>query len=141
VVIVIVEVQVGVQEGGLKEAEAPEGNPEAEKLTDEAGPALIKVAVIVVVTEPPFPQTRPEFGLAEREKSATTRQLVDTPQIVSEPSVAQTVRLNRPVGADEATESVSVVEQSGVQEGGLKEQLIHQGYAGSQKKSSSGGEP
>ena len=37
---VIVELQEGLQLGWLKEAEAPEGNPEAEKVTDWVVPEI-----------------------------------------------------------------------------------------------------
>jgi len=74
VVMVNVEEQVGVQLFGLKEAEAPEGNPEAERVIAEAGPTVVKVAVTVVEIEPPWP-TVPEEGETERLKSAATVKL------------------------------------------------------------------
>ena len=64
---VIVELQVGLQLAGLKEADAPDGKPEAEKDTDWVEP---EVRVVLTVAEIELPWvTEPEVGLMEIEKS------------------------------------------------------------------------
>ena len=48
-----VEVQVGLQDAGEKEAVAPAGRPDAKKATDWVVPD-VRVAVTVLVTEEPW---------------------------------------------------------------------------------------
>ena len=69
VVIVIVEVQVGLQLAELNEAIAPEGRPDAEKLTDWLVPDVRPAVTVVVMLLPPI--IAPLVGLADKEKSNT----------------------------------------------------------------------
>jgi hypothetical protein len=71
VVIVIVEVPLPVTDDGLNEAEAPEGRPDAVRLTVCAAP--VSVTVIVEVVELPA-VTVPEAGESAIEKSWVVEQ-------------------------------------------------------------------
>jgi hypothetical protein len=71
--IVRVDVQVGRQDAGEKEAVAPDGRPEAEKETDEAVPET-RVAVTVLDTD--WPWTAERLPPLETEKSNVGTELL-----------------------------------------------------------------
>jgi hypothetical protein len=65
--IVRVELKLGVPEDGLKLAVAPDGRPEADKLTVSLNPAIADTETVAVVDSPCT--TDPEAGLMPMEKS------------------------------------------------------------------------
>jgi hypothetical protein len=67
--IVRTEVKVGVPEGGVKVAVAPDGRPEADKLTVLLKPS-IEVSETVALVDPPC-TTDPDVGLTSIVKSGT----------------------------------------------------------------------
>ena len=67
--IVSVEVKLGVPEAGAKVAAAPEGRPEADKLTVSLKPST-EVSETVAATDPPW-TADPELGLTLMVKSGT----------------------------------------------------------------------
>ena len=59
--------KLGVPDNGLKATDAPEGRPEADKLTLSAKPAIEETETVVVVDPPCV--TVPEVGFTLMEKS------------------------------------------------------------------------
>ena len=128
VVIVSVELAPLLTGFGLKAAEAPEGRPDALRLTLTAEPLVIAVAMLEVPL-PPW-ATLTLAGLAEIEKSfataAVTVSAIDVVWVLEGP-VPVTVTVLVPVGVEAAVVIVSVELAPAVIEPGLKEAVAPAG--------------
>jgi len=110
---------VGLPEDGLKLAEAPEGKPEAERLTDFAEP-LVRVTLTVVVMLLPT-ITVPLDGLTDIEKSKGSSTIrVKIAVLVNPPPVPFIVTVYVPAGVDELADIVKVLVNVGFPEDGSK---------------------
>jgi len=70
-------VQVGIQDAGVKEAEAPEGNPEAVNVTAGVPPTPVtkKLSPVILVAEPDAATSTPAlFTLLKVESVAVIRE-------------------------------------------------------------------
>jgi hypothetical protein len=128
VVIVSVELAPLLTGFGLNDAEAPEGRPDALRLTLTAEPLVIAVAMLEVPL-PPW-ATLMLAGLAEIEKSfataAVTVSAIDVVWVLEVP-VPVTVTVLVPVGVEAAVVIVSVELPPEAIEAGLKEAVAPEG--------------
>src|SRR5207249_763536 len=114
---------VGVQEGAEKEALAPVGSPEAEKVTGCEVPET-RVAVIVFVTdEPRVTDLSPPFDSEKSKVEGALTVRVKLVVRVTPPPLPVTVMGKGPVGVLAEVVRVRVVEHVGVHEGAEKEAL------------------
>src|SRR5437867_6765269 len=112
---------VGVQEGAEKEALAPAGSPEAEKVTGCEVPET-RVAVMVFVTDKPrVTDLSPPFDSEKSKVEGALTVRVKLVVWVTLPSLPVTVMGKGPVEVLVEVVRVRVVEHVGVQEGAEKE--------------------